>query len=94
MTTIDWTTIDSVERARVLVETNVRVGASRAEIARFLGSTGIDRAFEDEDDGVIRAVVDGPTPRPSVQVRWLLAFHLDDTGTCAEIVVEESVLAP
>ncbi|MDE0804200.1 MAG: hypothetical protein OSA99_12860 [Acidimicrobiales bacterium] len=94
MTTIDWSAIDSIERARTLVETSVPVGATREEIAAFLGSTGIGRAFEDEADGVIRAVVDGPTPQPSVQVRWLLTFHLGVDDTCTQIVVEESVLAP
>ncbi len=92
--TIDWTSIDSVERARALVATRVGPGASRADIAAFLGDGGVDRAYEDEEDGVIRARVDGPTPDPSIAVRWLLEFHLDSEGTCTEVVVEESTLAP
>lgn len=92
--TVDWTMIDSVERARALVETNVGPGASRADIAAFLGAGGIERAYEDEVDGVIRARVDGPTVEPTVMVRWLLEFHLDDAGSCTEVVVEESFLAP
>ena len=92
--TIDWTKIDSIERARALVTTNVGPGASRDEIAAFLGAGGITAAHEDEEDGIIRARIDGPSPEPSVQIRWLLEFHLDDTGQCAEATVEESFLAP
>lgn len=91
---IDWTEIDSVERARTLVATHVGPGASRDDIAAFLGSVGIERAHEDEEDGVIRARADGPTPEPSVVVRWILGFHLDDDGACTEVVVEASILAP
>lgn len=91
---IDWTEIDSVERARALVATQVVPGASRADIAAFLGSVGIERAHEDEEDGVIRARVNGPTPEPSVVVRWLLEFHLDDSGACTEVTVEQAILAP
>lgn len=91
---IDWTEIDSVERARVLVATQVVPGASRDDIAAFLGSVGIERAYGDEEDGVIRARVDGPTPEPSVVIRWLLEFHVDDAGACTDITVEQAILAP
>lgn len=91
---IDWTTIDSIERARALVSTHVGPGASRDDIAAFLRAGGITVAHEDEEDGIIRARVDGPSPEPSVRLRWLLEFHLADAGTCEQVTVEESVLAP
>lgn len=92
--TIDWTKIDSIERARALVSTHVGPGASRDDIAAFLGAGGITVAHEDEEDGIIRVPVDGPSPEPSVQIRWLLEFHLDEAGNCADALVEVSALAP
>lgn len=91
---IDWTAIDSVERARALVDAHVPPGSSRSDIAAFLGAGGVRQAFEDEEDGVIRARVDGPSPTPSVVTRWVLEFHLDEAGACREVVVEGMPLAP